>query len=31
MAGIASFAIIPYLFYPFLLTLFVGLSIARGE
>ena len=31
MAGIASFAIIPCLFYPILLTLFVGLSIARGE
>jgi len=31
LAGIASFSIIPFLFYPFLLTLFVGFSIARGE
>ena len=31
MAGISSFAIIPCLFYPFLLTLFVGIAIARGE
>lgn len=31
MAGISSFAIIPCLFYPFLLTLFVGIAIVRGE
>ena len=31
MAGISSFSIIPWLFYPFLLMVFVVISVVRAK
>ena len=31
LSGVSSLALIPYLFYPFLLAIFVLISIARAK